>query len=190
MTTRTTLRTGTPAAPNTMRGLRLDASGMLVPWNVHWTMGVPDYGVIDPSKVLKAVNEKRCWTCGEPLRRFKTFQLNAMAAIERVSPQPPSHRDCAEYSATVLKQHRGVTMLWTTTDHMPFAIGLAMLFRMHDPVTASWYRDGQPATRAEVLEAISSASNVLIRDAEKQGAKAVLDLGRRAGQLLMLAPGD
>ena len=103
-----------PQLPLRIKKLPVDARGFPVPWFVEWfhADGVPfesvnlpiragdypDFRVMDSRKLVLAVKEKRCWVCGDPLGKYFAFVLGPMCAINRISSEPPSHRDCAEFS--------------------------------------------------------------------------------------------
>jgi hypothetical protein len=117
------------------------ARGYPVPFFVAWVDGVADFRVIDAAKWVRAVKERRCWLCGEPLGAYLAFVIGPMCAVNRVSSEPPSHRECAEYAVRVcpfltqpafarreahlpagyqepagigLKRNPGVALLWVT----------------------------------------------------------------------------
>jgi hypothetical protein len=74
--------------------------GYPVPWFVAWLAdGTPEFRAMDRVKWARAVRERRCWVCGEPLGRHLTFVLGPMCGVNRTSSEPPSHRDCATWSA-------------------------------------------------------------------------------------------
>ena len=93
------LRPGLPPLPQRMRNLPLDHRGFPVPWFVAWVDGAPDFRVIGPGKIVEAVNGQKCWLCGQRLGAFKTFVIGPMCAVNRISSEPPSHLDCAEFAA-------------------------------------------------------------------------------------------
>lgn len=72
-----------------------------VPWFVAWIGDPPqpDFRVIRSNGIVLAVREKRCWVCGGPLGRYLAYVVGPMCAVNRTSAEPPSHRDCAIYSA-------------------------------------------------------------------------------------------
>jgi len=82
-----------------MARLPRDRRGYLVPWFVGYVNGEPDFRVMDGAKATQAVREKLCWLCGQTLGRHLAFNIGPMCAINRVSSEPPSHRDCAVYAA-------------------------------------------------------------------------------------------
>jgi hypothetical protein len=82
-----------------MARLPRDRRGYLVPWFVGYVNGEPDFRVMDARKATLAVRERLCWLCGQPLGRYLAFNIGPMCAINRVSSEPPSHRDCAIYAA-------------------------------------------------------------------------------------------
>ena len=85
--------------PSRLQHLPLDSRGYPVPWFVKWIDGEPDFRVMDGEKFGRAVKEKRCWVCGGPLGRYMTFVSGPMCVLNRTSAEPPSHHDCAEWSA-------------------------------------------------------------------------------------------
>ncbi len=161
-----------------------------VPWFVEWVDGKPEFRAADSRKLVKAVEEKRCWVCGDPLTRFMTFVVGPMCGLNRTSSEPPSHTECARYSAMVcpfltrphmerreggleelgaessaghmIRRNPGVTLLWTTRSYNLFSDGRGgTLFRLGDHVSLEWYREGRAATREEVAESVRTGLPVL-----------------------------
>jgi hypothetical protein len=75
------------------------ARGFAVPWFVEWIDGVPDFRVMDGRKLQRAVADRRCWVCGGRMGRHAAYVIGPMCAVNRTSAEPPSHCDCATYSA-------------------------------------------------------------------------------------------
>src|SRR5262245_2742625 len=96
--TATILRPELPPVPERMRKLPLHR-GYPVPWFVEWIEGVPDFRIMDGRKLVRAVKEKRCWVCGELMGSYLAFTIGPMCAVNRISAEPPSHRECASFSA-------------------------------------------------------------------------------------------
>jgi hypothetical protein len=69
-----------------------------VPYFVEWVGGVPDFRIISPAKWRICVARGRCWICGEPLGRWKTFVMGPKSAAARLSSEPPSHSNCATFA--------------------------------------------------------------------------------------------
>jgi hypothetical protein len=108
---------------------------------------------MSPEKYRRAVREKLCWVCGNPLRGVFVFVAGPMCGINRTSAEPPSHIDCGRWSArncpflsnpnTVRREDElinnattrdgapgfcitrnpGVTMLWFTREYELFPDG-------------------------------------------------------------------
>lgn len=136
------LRPDLPPLPARMAGLPVNEVGYPVPWFVAWIGGKPDLRVVDATKYRPAVREHLCWLCGQRLGRNVTYVIGPMCAVNRVSSEPPSHYDCAEFAAMAcpfltrpkaprnekavpdhseaagvgLKRNPGVALLWTTRD--------------------------------------------------------------------------
>ena len=94
--------------PDRIRRLPVSDKGFPVPRFVSWFKdgkpcadgeGVPDFRIVDPRKMAKAVNNHLCWVCGTTMGIHKCFVIGPMCAISRTISEPPSHRDCAIWSA-------------------------------------------------------------------------------------------
>jgi hypothetical protein len=162
----TTIRPELEALPRRMRHLPIDVRGYPVPWFVLWIDGAPEFRIMDRDKWIRAVGERRCWVCGEPLGVHLTFTIGPMCALNRTNAEPPSHHECATYAArncpflsrpqmrrradaltdqcsapgVPLLRNPGVTGLWTTRHYRVFRAeaGLA-------GVTPGWLVDiGEP----------------------------------------------
>jgi hypothetical protein len=112
---RAPLHPNLPPVPLRMQKLPVDARGFPVPWFVQWfyadgtpceTLAAPtapgaypDFRVVAAPKRVLAIKRKLCWVCGEPLGRYMAFVIGPMCAINRISSEPPSHVDCATFSA-------------------------------------------------------------------------------------------
>ena len=94
--------------PSRIAALPRDDRGYPVPWFVAYIKdgvpcargdGVPDFRVIRPNGRETAFAQNRCWVCGALLGSHRVFAIGPMCVINRVTSEPPSHRDCAEWSA-------------------------------------------------------------------------------------------
>lgn len=219
----TALRQFSMPLPARMQRLPVDHRGFPVPWFVQWFVGKesgdagigePDFRVVDSRKLVRAVRERRCWVCGDKLGVHLAFVIGPMCAINRVISEPPSHRECAAFSARVcpflsqprmrrnekglpedhqeapgvgLKRNPGVACLWITRSYRPFNAGNGVLFSLGEPETVEWYAEGRVATRAEVDASITSGLPLLQAPANDEGPQAVAALAnafRRAQPLL------
>jgi hypothetical protein len=91
------------AMPRRVAQLPKDHVGRPVPWFVAWINGIPDFRIIRPRGIDRALAEKRCWVCGGrsgSRAGHRAFTVGPMCAVNRTSAEPPAHRDCAVYSAT------------------------------------------------------------------------------------------
>ena len=165
--------------------------GWPVPWFVDKVDGEFDFRVMDGRKLVLAIKQKLCWVCGEKLGKFQSFVIGPMCGVTRTNGEPPSHRECAEYSArhcpfltrpnmkrredeiteagtmagVGLKRNPGCCAVWTTTSYKLFKPpGGGVLFTIGDPVEVNWFAEGRAATRAEVQASIHSGIH-LLRDA-------------------------
>jgi len=88
-----------PDLPATMRHLPVDARGFPVPWFVAWRDGEPIFPAMDHDKLIRAIVDRRCWVCGGALGRLSAFVIGPMCLINLTSSEPPSHLECARFSA-------------------------------------------------------------------------------------------
>lgn len=84
--------------PPRIARLPVDDRGYPVPRFVTWIDGKPDFRLADTAWVRRAIVERRCFLCGEPLGRFLAFVIGPMCAVNRISSEPPCHKECAEYA--------------------------------------------------------------------------------------------
>jgi hypothetical protein len=201
--------------PDRIAALPRDAKERPVPWFVAWVDGVPDFRVIGPGKIAEAVMEKRCWVCGERLGKYLSFVIGPMCAVNRISSEPASHRDCAIYAAqacpflTTPKMHRnekglpgevrpaagipsvrnpGVTLIWITKGYKILRVDNGVLFQLGEPVGTLWFSEGREATRTEILHSIETGLPSLVELAKLDGPLAVKELERATKEALFLVP--
>jgi hypothetical protein len=179
------------AMPRRIANLPVDHRGYPIPWFVATLNdGTRDFRVADAEKRRRAMRFERCWVCGTPLQRDKAFVLGPMCAVNRVSAEPPSHPDCATYSALVcpflatptmrrrplsadidemvsvpgesIDRNPGVTLVWVTRLYglLPTPTG-NLCHLAGTPVKTLWFAQGRPATRAEILASMESGYPLL-----------------------------
>ena len=169
-----------------MRNLKVDERGYVVPWFVAWENGKPEFRAMDGEKFIRAIREKLCWVCGEQLGVHVCFVAGPMCGINRTSSEPPSHLECAQWSARncpflsnphmvrredsdinnqrlrenaagfALTRNPGVAMLWITRTYEIFKTETGPLIQMGEPERVEWYACGKPATREQVLASMES----------------------------------
>lgn len=193
--------------PDPMKHLRICPDRQIpVPWFVAWVGGKPEFRMADGAKFATAVRQNRCWVCGrrhEPGR--VTFVVGPMCGLNRVSAEPPSHLECARYSArncpfltrpqmerrgheevaargcsagVMIARNPGVSLLWTAAGFAPFDDGRGgTLFRLREPLALEFWAEGRPATRGEVERSIESGLPILEKIAGEEGRGAVAALG-------------
>jgi hypothetical protein len=119
----------TEPLPSNMAHLPIDPRrGVVVPWFVDWVDGKPEFRAMDSNKWARALKEKLCWVCGNPLRGVFVFVAGPMCGINRTSAEPPSHIDCARWSAR----------------NCPFLSNPNMVRREDDQINNATLRDGAP----------------------------------------------
>lgn len=201
------IRTDLPPMPDRIRHLPIDPDRHIpVPWFVTWINGKPEFRVADSAKFQMAVANGLCWVCGQPLGRYLTFIIGPMCTINRVSAEPPSHLDCAEFSVKacpflskpkmvrregglpenttcageMIARNPGVSCLWTTRDFKLVKDRQkgGILFRIGEPTDVRWFAEGRTASREEVLESINSGLPILQEMAAAEGSAALYELSK------------
>jgi len=188
--------------------------GFPVPWFVSLIGGKWDFVNLDPRLIGEAYRRNICWLCGEPLGRFKCFVIGPMCSINRVSSEPPSHRDCAEYAvracpflarpnarrnekATLapgnvpgisIDHNPGATLIWITGSYQPMRVPGGVLFQIGPPIETYWYTEGRTATRDEIMAAIDKGLPYLRNMAKAEGDGAETDLDAMIKEAMKLIP--
>jgi len=118
--------------PDRIKKLPISPQGYPVPWFVPWIgddgkqsetgIGTPDFRMMDSDKFKQALKHNRCWICGELMGVFKAFTIGPMCSINKVIGEPPQHRECAIYSATVCPFLSKPKMKRNTISPMPDGI--------------------------------------------------------------------
>jgi len=189
-----------------MAKLPLDR-GYPVPWFVEWIDGVPDFGIMDGRELVQAIQQNLCWVCGQPLGSYLAFTIGPMCAVNRVSAEPPSHRDCAIYSATacpfltrpkmrrrhdtsypaeaekpggmMLERNPGVALVWITKRYTTIPQPPnTPLFRIGSPHAVLAFAHGKRARPDEVHESIVTGLPALVDAAKQDGRGAMEELAR------------
>ena len=196
----------------------INERGFPVPWFVANLDGKYDFRVVGPGKILQAYYRNLCWLCGEPLDKFLAFTIGPMCAINRVSSEPPAHRDCAEYACKAcpflahpnakrnakdlpdevivpggipIAHNPGAVLVWVTKSYKPMSAGQGkILFEIGPPVKTLWYAEGQRADRALAEAAINKGLPHLRHMAELDGREGKRDLERRYREALTLLPAE
>src|SRR6516162_9906742 len=83
--------------PDRIKRLRV-FRGYPVPWFVPWLNHEPEFRCMTQEKMQLAIEQKRCWICGQKLGTFMTFVVGPMCTVNRINAEPPSHKDCATFA--------------------------------------------------------------------------------------------
>lgn len=177
-------RPALPPLPAYMRDLPLSEQGYPIPYFVGMDNGRPNFQLADTRKWLNCTEQGRCWICGKTLGAFKVFAIGPMAAINRISAEPPSHLDCAEYAVAacpfllhpkakrraldetlplvmppgVHTEHNpGVMLLWTTKSSTFNSRARPSIIHLGEPTTVRWYSEGKAANRLQATAAMDDA---------------------------------
>lgn len=171
--------------PRAVAALPRDRHGYPIPWFVaELDDGSRDFRVADADKNQDAKRLRLCWVCGGHLGGYLAFVVGPMCTVNRISAEPPCHRDCAIFAARccpflavpamrrrttntpdglveppghAIKRNPGVTAVWITRRYTVDS-GLC---RLGDPVEVLWYHQGRPATADEVRAAFATGLPLL-----------------------------
>jgi hypothetical protein len=181
------LRPDLPPLPDRISQLPIGDNGYPVPWFVA-TMpatGKPDHRVVNPAKVDDAVSKGLCFVCGHPLGRFCSFVVGPMCTVNRITSEPPCHKECAIFSAIacpfltkpqmtrrdeengppgtvpapgiMIKRNPGCVAVWTYEGrYLARLTNRGFLFNLPTPTEVLWFAEGKPATRKQILAAVNS----------------------------------
>jgi hypothetical protein len=176
----------TPMPPRIAR-LPRNRQGFPIPWFVaDLPDGTRDFRIASEEKQINALRFGLCWVCGGKRGAFAAFTIGPMCAVNRISAEPPAHRDCGVYSSVVcpflstpglrrrengkpdslveaagvaILRNPGVVLVWVTRTFRVFRPQLGargVLCRLGDPTDLLWFAEGRTATRAEVLASMES----------------------------------
>ncbi len=211
------MRGDLPPLTERIASLPIDERGYPVPYFVQWIDGKPDFRIMDGEKLRLCVKAKVCWCCGQALGAFKSFVVGPMCTINRTSGEPPSHTECAEWSVrgcpflsrpnmvrrqddlirenkgnvagVMIERNPGVTVVWTTKRYKLKPDGMGkMLFDIGEPVSVTWWREGRPATHAEVMESIRTGLPILQNAARRESDKRALAAATKAAMKFLPEP--
>lgn len=205
--------------PNRIKALPVSERGFPVPWFVWWSPeGVPDFRIVDTPKLALAMHHRLCWVCGQPLGVRMAFVIGPMCLVNRINSEPPSHRECAVFSAMACpfltrphmkrqdknmpEEHRpapgfmiernpGATVVYGTRSYEPFQPQRGVkgvLFHLGEPDWIEWYAEGRRATRDEVTAAMESGLPLLREMALKDGKEGLDALEKYIRDALALIP--
>jgi hypothetical protein len=198
-----------------IRRLPISDRGFPIPWFVAYVNGEPDFRVADTAKMAEAIKFRKCWVCGGALGKYMCFVIGPMCAVNRVSSEPPSHHDCAEYAVkacpflaqprmrrnmddmpkghlkpggVMIERNPGVTLIWTTFSYE--VIGRHGIIRIGEPETVRFFCRGRKATNAEIMESIDSGMPILKEMARNEGPTAEKELAHQYHRAMKLIPAE
>jgi hypothetical protein len=195
--------------PPRLADMPRDRRGYIIPWFVPIIDGEPIFPAMKPDAPVEALMKRLCWVCGAPREGIDdTFVIGPMCAINRTSSEPPSHMECAMYSALAcpfltkprqrranidaiipedvrisneyaIERNPGVALVWTSAFWQPFrAPNGQLLFHIGEPLVVMWFAEARSATREEVMASIDSGYPILRAMAEQEGLEAILELAK------------
>jgi hypothetical protein len=217
-----------PEMPKRIARLPKDERGYPVPRFVEWVKedlgethaarptdpgAKPDFRFARPDFRNQAFKHGYCWVCGEQMGVHKVYAIGPMCVVNRVTMEPASHRECAEFSVkacpfllrprmqrlpkgdeprhvagNMIERNPGCTCLYETNDAKAFDAGNGWLIRLGKPTRVDWWSHGRQATRAEIVDSIGSGYPLLMDIAKQEGDDAVDALIGMLGEAMKLLP--
>lgn len=177
-----------------------------VPW--FCSQDPLDFRVIRPGGFATAHKRGLCWICGGTrYPKRQAFAVGPMCVVTGTSSEPPSHPECARFAVQAcpflanprmrrntkdlpadtqesagfsIDRNPGVGAILITDGYQLFGDGRGgVLVQMGPPLEVQWWREGRPATRAEVAESIDTGLPALRPLAEMDGPEGVAELEQR-----------
>jgi hypothetical protein len=220
-----------PAMPARIARLPKDERGYPVPRFVEWMKdgeatlrpppgmkplpgSYPDFRYANADFRSMAFKLGLCWVCGERLGVHRVYVLGPMCVINRVTSEPASHRECAEFAAracpflvkprmrriplgaddpafsagTLIDRNPGCLALYETPVASAFRASGGWLIRVGKPDRVDWWAEGRHATLAEIMASIDSGYPLLMDLAVKEGERAVEELEAMRAEAMQLLP--
>jgi hypothetical protein len=191
--------------PQRMKKLPISPTGFPIPWFVDVKDGKPDFRVIRPGGIAIAYRSHTCWLCGEKLGRHQAYVVGPMCGVNRVTSEPPCHRECAEYAAKacpfltrplairnerglpeerivageMIGRNTGCVLVWVQkTPPRPAKVHNGVLFDLDDPADLTFWAHGRKASSDEVRESVRTGMPILEAAAQKDGPEGLAALKR------------
>jgi hypothetical protein len=197
--------------PDRLKNRPISAKGFPVPWFVslkNKETGDWDFRALDVNRATVAHRGQKCWICGQRLGTYKVFSIGPMCVINRLSSEPPAHRECAWYAAhacpfmanprmrrnsvgmvdkdewttpgIMLERNPGVICLWTTKDYKVEQPdpNKGILFRIGALYEIEWWCESRMATHDEIMASVESGLPFLREAAQQDGPGGVRALDK------------
>lgn len=214
----TAYRSDLPPLPERLRHLDLDDRGYPIPWFVARIKGrKPDIRFADSWRRSEALALGKCWVCGYTIApENPAFVIGPMCLVNRVSAEPPTHLECAEYSVKAcpflakpkmvrrendrpenpaqlpghaIMRNPGVALIYVPKSFVLEPDGRGeYLFRLGEPLSLSFWAEGRPATRDEIEESIRTGMPILATQCDEQPGNRLEDLERMHAAAKLLLP--
>lgn len=203
----TVMRPELTPLPVRMMHLPVDARGFPIPWFVATLAnGEPEFRAMDAHKWMQAVRHKLCWVCGTRLGAHLAFVTGPMCLINLTNSEPPSHLQCATWSAINcpflsrphmvrregglpdeveenvagigIRRNPGAVAVYVVQGYRVFKdhAGKPLIQMPEEHTAIAWYAEGRKATRVEVQHSINTGLPILMALAEQDGPEAVKEL--------------
>jgi hypothetical protein len=203
-----------PDPPARVARLPKDERGYPVPAFIEWIDGKPDFRYARAEFRARAFKQGLCWICGDKLGVHRVYAIGPMCVVNRVTSEPASHRDCAEYAVkacpflarprmrriplkqgepkhaagVMFERNPGCVCLYATPEAKAFDAGDGWLIRLGKPTRVDWWAEGRKATRDEIVASIDSGYPLLLEQALKDGPGAAEELAKLTEKAFALLP--
>jgi hypothetical protein len=104
-------------------------AGLPVPFTQAWIDSKPDFRAVDPSKVIRCVDEKLCAICGRRLGELCYFIGGPRSRDNHLFSDPAMHQQCAAFASRACPFLSGKTE--TYSDREIDATKMAVIAAVH-----------------------------------------------------------
>ena len=138
--------------PARIARLPMNKQGYRVPWFVHQTGEQEwDFRVVRSQGLALAHGRRLCWICGQAMSAYKSFLVGPMCVVNRISAEPPMHRECALYSTEACPFMLRPSMRRRTTGMDEHFDAAGVMIERNPGVVALW------TTKKYTLEVVSGS---------------------------------
>lgn len=188
--------------------------GMPVPWFTAVVGDKYDLRFVDKAKIIPALRHNTCWICGQKLDVYRSFNIGPVSAINLITSEPPSHKECAQWAAKACphlnqkqRQRNNSNLPSELEDRNPLGIsetievscvatvtnyaihpGKHLLIELKQVTDIEWLKHGVRATREEVVDALAKARSLIAEIAIQEGEKSLTKLESKYNKILTFLP--
>jgi hypothetical protein len=138
--------------PNRIRALPID-KGRPVPYFIRWDQFGRPTQQVDPEKIARCVEHRRCYSCGDRLGPVVAYHARVSTGVSRLVPEPAMCVECAEWFAIAFDPPQAEPLLvWTTSEPSKVVARDArgVITQIGEPLWIKAFAMNREATPAEI----------------------------------------